>query len=161
MVKLSTVRRRTYKKKGGANNNKPKIKWIFNKKCVIRLLSNLNNILPGEEMTKNDEKIHNKIAPFYFNGFDDDITFFDNNLIRLAGNPDGLTDSCEFRLDSKTGNIDFRPIDTELPRKRHSAPLTWPKNKPFPQPPIENMWIEHSEAIISELLKCSKHVHEL
>jgi hypothetical protein len=156
MTRVSRKTRRTFRKKRGGSNNKPEMKWAFNKKCVIRLLSILNDTLLDEEMTNSDKNTYKRIKPFFFEGLDDEISHFNSNLIRLAGKSDGITDSCEFILDLKTGNIKFVPLDTESRNIIIKTPELWSKNKPFPKPPKENMWIEYSDAIISELEKCKE-----
>jgi hypothetical protein len=150
--------RRTYKKRGGATNN-AQMKWIFDEDCVVKLLSIMNETYDASMETNVERDLRKKIRPFYFEGFGDSLEY-GSNRIQLSGNIEGMTDSCEFILNSASGNISFRSEKPE-PREYIPTPEWWSGNKQFPQPPKENMWIKHSKAIISQLMRCRKQISSM
>jgi hypothetical protein len=94
--------------------------------------------------------------PEYLERLDIDTVEVTDIKLVLGGNSDGIMDTCVFHLSPVTGEITFAE-DYLQPRETIGViqrPLFWPINKPFPQPPSENMWIEKAAAIIVEINKC-------
>ena len=102
------------------------------------------------------EKDTSHLRPEYLERLDIDTVEVTDIKLVLGGNADGIMDTCVFHLSPSTGEISF-VADYLQPRDEVGViqrPLSWPINKPFPQPSSENIWVEKAAAIIVELNKC-------
>jgi len=123
--------------------------YIFDSSKINDLLYILN----GGPTEDNKDTCH--LRPEYLERLDGDTVEVTDIKLVLGGNSDGIMDTCVFNLSPATGEITF-VADYLQPREDVCVqrPLFWPINKPFPQPPSENMWIEKAAAIVVELNKC-------